>query len=242
MERIDNIILLGTSHVAKESAKEIEEVISEYNPELVCIELDYLRFKSLMSKKKEKPSMIEMVKQFGVSGAMFTLIAGYVQKKVGDSLNIEAGVDMKTAYLTARENKIPTALIDQNIKITMKNLSKLSFIRKIRMFSSLFLKSFKKEYREKFSFDVKKGVPDSSVIRKLLKVVKEEVPDLYQILIEDRNIFMANKLLNLKQSHQGIIVAVVGAGHLDGMLEILKNSLNQEILEGDYNYKFTVDL
>jgi pheromone shutdown protein TraB len=32
--KVDNIILLGTSHVSKKSAKEIKKTIEEYKPEV----------------------------------------------------------------------------------------------------------------------------------------------------------------------------------------------------------------
>ena len=239
---IDNIILLGTSHVAHQSKKEIEETIEKYLPEVVGIELDFHRFQALMSENKDKKKnnyTRKLIKEIGFSGYMFALIAGYVQQKVGESMNIEPGIDMKSAYLKAREHKIPTALIDIDIRLTLKKLSALSFGKKISMFSSLFFKSFKKEYREKLQFDVKKGVPDEKVIVEMLKIVKKEVPDLYNILIHDRNVFMCNKLLELKQKHPGYILAVVGAGHLEGMYEILNDKLK---VTPNISFSFKVDL
>ena len=154
-------------------------------------------------------------------------------------MDIEPGIDMKTAYLNAREHKIPTALIDLDIRITLKKLSSLSFGKKFSMFSSLFFKSFKKEYREKLNFDVKKGVPDEKVIVQMLKIVKKEVPDLYKILIHDRNVYMCDKLLELKQKHSGYILAVIGAGHLEGMKEILEDKLK---VTPNVSFSFKVEL
>ncbi|MCA9459252.1 MAG: TraB family protein, partial [Nanoarchaeota archaeon] len=119
IEKIDNIILLGTSHVAKQSAKEIEEAIEIYKPEVVGIELDIDRLKTLLSSdsnaNKKRRSNRKMIKEIGFSGYLFAMIAGFVQDKVGKSLGIEAGIDMKTAYQKSREKKIPVALIDLNI-------------------------------------------------------------------------------------------------------------------------------
>jgi len=225
IKKIDNIILLGTSHVARQSQREIKEVIEKYKPEVVGIELDLARFKTLMSKdktKKKKPSFYQLVKQFGGSGAVFGLIAGYVQKTIGKKLNIDPGIDMKTAYVVARKNSIPTALIDQDIKITLKKLSKLSFMRKVSMFGSLIFKSMKKEYRQKLQFDISSGVPDEKVVNDLLGIVKKEVPDMYKILIEDRNKYMVKKLVKLMRDNpEQKIVVVVGAGHQEGMEELL---------------------
>ncbi len=242
IKQIDNIYLLGTSHVAKQSANEIKETIELIKPEVVGIELDIDRFKKLMSdgKRHQKPSMIETVKEIGVSGYVFAQIAGFVQSQIGKSLNIDPGVDMKTAYLEAKANSIPTALIDLHIKKTLKKFSALGFGKKMKMFSNLFIKSFKKEYRESLQFDVKEGVPDDETIVKMLSIVEKEVPDMYKILIADRNIYMCDRLMKLKEKHEGPILAVVGAGHVEGMLEILKQRLFSATNE--FSYSFRVDV
>lgn len=234
IKRIDNIVILGTSHVAKQSVKEIENSINVLEPEVVAIELDYSRFKRLMSKKEknEKVDTMKMIKEFGVAGYAFMLAGSYVQKKVGKSLGIEAGIDMKSAYLKAREKKIPTALIDLDIKYTIKKISKLSFARKSSMFFNIIFKSFKKEYRNTLQFDVKKGVPDDEFISKAIGILRKEVPDLYKILIADRNKYMVDKLLALRNNHEGVIIAVVGAGHVEGMYELLEKSINKNGNDG----------
>ena len=243
IKKIDNIILLGTSHVAKQSAKEIKETIEKEKPEVVAIELDLERFQALMSKskedKKKSKKKYNARKEIGLSGYLFAKLAGYVQEKVGESLGIDPGVDMKTAYLEARKHKIPVSLIDIPIKKTLKKMSALSFKRKVSMFSSLVFKSFKKEHRNKLNFDVKKGVPDEKVIIEMLKIVEKEVPDMYKILIEDRNVYMAERLLRLKESHDGPIIAVLGAGHLDGMYKYLTKKLNND--SNSINFSFVAE-
>ena len=143
---------------------------------------------------------------------------------------------MKTAYLESRKKKIPVTLIDVPIKITLKKLSKLSFRRKMSMFSSLFLKSFKKEYRNQLSFDVKDGVPDEKTINQMLKIVEKEVPDMYRILIGDRNKYMVDKIMKLREVHEGPILAVVGAGHLEGMYEILSKKLSYNSSHASFSF------
>jgi pheromone shutdown protein TraB len=239
-----NIILLGTSHVSKKSTLQIKQVIETYKPEVVGIELDYARFKSLMSNSKNKPNpkFTRLVKEFGLSGALFALLAGSFQNKIGKKMNIEPGIDMKTAYKISREHKIPTALIDLNIKHTMRKLSNLSFSKKLSMFSSLIFKSFKKKYRNQFKFDINKGVPDEKILLELLNIVKKEVPIFYNILIEDRNIFMVKKILALRERHgEGYILAVVGAGHVDGMYKLLEKQI-KETSHTTVDRKFKVNL
>ena len=240
IKKINRIILLGTSHVAKQSKEEIERVIEIDNPEVVAIELDYDRLRALMAKNKpeEKKYTFKMIKEYGVTGFLFALIGSSVQNKVGNSLGIDPGVDMKSAYVKAREKKIPVALIDLPLKVVLRKMSALSIWRKLKMFFSLFFKSFKKEYRNKFYFDVKKGVPDDKFITEVLKMLKKEVPDMYQILIEDRNIHMSKRVMDLYNKHEGNILVVVGAGHVEGMSKILENNFNQD----NFNFSFNVEV
>lgn len=239
---VDRIILVGTSHVAESSVDEIKQAIKKYNPEVVGIELDTQRFKSLMSETKEEKKQAnsyKKIKELGLFGYLFAKVAGFVQTKVGDKINVDPGIDMKGAYETARDNKIPVALIDLNIKLTMKKLSKLPFYKKIGLVSSIFFKSMKKEYRELLDFDLKK-VPDDEVIIKMIGILKKETPLLYKILIDDRNHYMTKKLMSLRNKHEGYIMAVVGAGHVEGMSELIKKELDK-ITSATASFSFTID-
>lgn len=239
----DRFILIGTSHVSKESELEISQVINNGEDiEAVAIELDIQRLKNLLSKtnKKQKQSSFSTIKQIGVSGFLFAKIAGYMQKKVGDNLGIEPGLDMKTAYISARDKKLPTALIDIPIHKTLKKLSSIPFTKKISMFFKLFTSGFKKKNRVKMQFDVKKGVPSQKKIDEMLGIVKNEVPLFYDILIEQRNRYMVKKLLELKENHEGKIVAVVGAGHITGMLNLLKEKSNSS--NSSFSFSFETQI
>lgn len=247
IQKIGNVILLGTSHVAKQSAIEIENAINNYSPEVVAIELDINRLNAVLgnksSKNNKKSYKSNLLKEVGLSGYLFAKLAGYIQEKVGKSLGIDPGVDMKTAYLKARENKITTALIDLNIKLTLKKMSHLSFMRKMKMFFNLVFKSFKKEYRHKLNFDPGKGVPDEKVIQMALEVFEKEVPDLYKILIEDRNKYMVNRILKLQEAHVGNILVVIGAGHLKGMVKELeeKSNIFNIDVNNSINFSFSIN-
>ena len=228
---IGNIILLGTSHVSKQSTIQIKQTIDKYNPDVVGIELDYDRFKSLFSKSKHKKPLkfTRLVKEFGLSGAIFTLVAGHFQNKIGKKLRIEPGIDMKTAYLESRKKKIPTSLIDLNIKYTMRKISNINIFKKILLFFKLIFTSLNPKNTKKYQFDIKKGIPSENTLLQIFNFLKKEFPQIYNILIEDRNKFMVKKLISLRKRHNtGYILAVVGAGHLPGMYELLEKEIKED--------------
>ena len=57
-----NLILIGTSHIAKESLREVARVIEKEKPDIVAIELDRRRFYALTQKTKRKPTVKDIKK------------------------------------------------------------------------------------------------------------------------------------------------------------------------------------
>lgn len=238
LKKVEDVILVGTSHVAKQSAKEIKAAIAFYKPELVCLELDIDRFQHLMNPDKSKDkNTYKTLREVGLAGYLFAMLGGFTQKKIAKSLGIEPGVDMKTGYLEARKNKIATALIDIHIRTTLKKMSKIPFTKKVKLAFDLFTKGFKKEYRNKLNFDPKSGVPGDAQIEQMIGMIEKEIPILYKILIHDRNVYMANKILELKENHDGPVMAVMGAGHIKGVEEILRT----KIFSNQISFSFNVD-
>ena len=78
-------------------------------------------------------------------------------------------------------------------------------------------------FRKKdFYFDIK-TIPDDKLIKTLLEKVKERYPNVYKTLISDRNMVMTRKLkIFMDREPDKKVLAVVGAGHEEGMIDILK--------------------
>ncbi|MAE42292.1 hypothetical protein CMO93_00860 [Candidatus Woesearchaeota archaeon] len=223
-----NLTIIGTSHIAKQSLEEVQEAIEQDKPDTVAVELDKRRMYSLLSNKKNKASISD-IRYIGLKGYLFSLIGGYIQKKLGEKVKISPGSEMLAAVKLAKKNKLKIALIDQDILITLRRFSKYfgfkEFLKIIFVdtFRGLF---FREKLIEEYglgSFDLKK-VPDKQTIKKLLRMVKKRYPGLYKVLIEERNEFMASKLIKLMgENEEKKILAVVGAGHEEDILKLIKN-------------------
>ena len=128
-----NLVILGTSHISIESVNEVESVIRSISPDVVALELDSKRFNALFSKKI-RISILD-IKSIGVKGFLFNLIGAFVEKKLGKLVGVSPGSEMKKATLVAKELKCKIALIDQDINITLNNISKrLTFKEKMNFF------------------------------------------------------------------------------------------------------------
>ena len=208
------IQLLGTSHVSPQSIKRVREAVQHH--ELIAVELDKQRIQTLFSQQTTKPSFLQLIRQVGLSGAMFAKIGHYVEHKIGASVGTTPGGEMKAAIEEAAKQQKKVALIDQPIHITLQRFSKAFTWRvKLKLLRSIFR-------RTHIRFDVRQE-PDEETIQEMLSYVEEVVPELAQVLIHERNTYMAARLVALQQAHpQASILAVVGAGHLPGMREELK--------------------
>jgi pheromone shutdown-related protein TraB len=216
MIKYKNLTIVGTSHIAKQSLIEVEETIKTENPIYVALELDKDRFTSLLSGERKEIG-VGIIKDIGVGGYVLLKIGHYIETKLGASIGSELGGEMMKAADLASKNGYNVALIDQDIRKTLKNFSaNFGFKEKILVVWDL-IKGF--IIREKIEIDLSK-VPSSELIMILLERVKRRYPGLYKALVQDRNVYMARRLLRLMDN--GSVVAVVGAGHVEGILDEIK--------------------
>lgn len=213
-----NLVIIGTSHIAQQSLKEVKQKIEEERPEIIALELDKKRYFALVSRRKKgRPSVFKV----GVKGYFFGLIGAWAERKLGEIVGVEPGSEMKLAIRLAKKNRVKLAFIDQDIEVTLAKISKsLSWKEKWNFLADLF-KGIVLRKRE-LEFDLSK-VPSQAVIDGLIKKVKERYPNLYRVLITERNRVMAANLSYLISQHPDKkILAIIGAGHEKEILHLLK--------------------
>ncbi|MBN2142942.1 TraB/GumN family protein [Candidatus Woesearchaeota archaeon] len=218
MQRFHNLDLIGTSHISEESIREIEREFHAWNPTIVAVELDRGRLQSLLENAKPSYSPA-LIREVGVTGYLFVLIGGLIQRKLGNLVGVIPGSEMKSAVLLAKDNQRKVALIDQDVRVTLRRFSKLfGFKEKFRIFIDLFRGPFIKDLQ----FDIRK-VPSKQAIKRLIGFTKNRYPGFYAALIGERNEYMARKLVHLmKRDENERILAVVGAGHEEEMMSIIR--------------------
>jgi pheromone shutdown-related protein TraB len=223
MIRVGNVSIIGTSHISPVSIMLVKEKILEDKPEFVAIELDQGRLLSLLGKKPKL--RVKDILSIGVKGFMFTLIGAWVEQKLGKMVGTKPGGEMKAAIKAASKVKAKVALIDQDIRITLKKLfKKLTWREKGRFLKDLIFGLLGLGPKlEGVRFDLKE-VPSDKLIEKMIGLLRDRYPSVYDVLIHGRNVYMTNQIMKLaKKFPEAKIIVVVGAGHVKGMREILEN-------------------
>jgi len=217
--KYNNLTIIGTSHIAKQSIDEVEEAIFKGKPDIIALELDRRRLYSLF-KEPDKIRIYD-IKRIGIKGFIFSLVGAWAEKKLGKLVGVAPGSEMKKAVRLAKKIKIKIALIDQDIEITLKRFSKsLSWKEKWNFVVDVIKAVFVR--KNIIEFDLTK-VPSRKVIKKLVGQVKKRYPNIYKVLIEERNNVMAENLRKIMEMYPDKkILAIIGAGHEDDIIRLIK--------------------
>jgi len=210
-----SLIIIGTAHISKQSADLVEEVIRAEKPDIVSVELDEQRYQALSNKKKwENLDLKSIIKQKQLSTLIINILLSSYQKKLGKKLGVNPGVELLRATEVAKENNIPIELSDRDVRITLKRAWRsMGFWQKSKFMTMGLASVFDKE---DISEEQLEELKNKDVLTELMNDLGKVMPVLKKVLIDERDSFLAKKI---KEASGNKIVAVVGAGHMQGILD-----------------------
>lgn len=213
-----SLTLIGTAHVSERSVDEVKSVIQSVNTDSICIELDIDRWNKINSKDDSFSSLdlASVIKNGQTFLVLANLILSSFQKKLNLNKNNTVGEEIVSAGRYAVDNNIPLTFADRSITTTLRRAWRTSgFITRMKLLSSLIAAAFdKSEISEKELEDLKK----SSNIEVMLQGVADELPEIKKALIDERDMYLAGKIYASSGNNK---VAVVGAGHVSGLIKAL---------------------
>jgi pheromone shutdown-related protein TraB len=220
------IFLIGTAHVSKESVDLVMDVIKRENPDVVAVELDEQRYDALVNKKKwDETEIHRVIKEGKTHLFLLQLLLTNFQRKIGDEFGVKPGSEMLKAIELANERGIRIALVDRDIRITLKRaLNRMSLREKLSLIYGFLSGVFEEE---KIEEDILEKLKDKDVMTEMMEELAREIPSVKDVLIDERDMYIANKIT---KSDGKKIVAVVGAGHVEGIKDIIE-SIDREYVK-----------
>ncbi len=212
------IILVGTAHVSQESVELVKTVIEQEKLDGVCVELDEKRFEAISNPNRwESLDLKEIIRKQQLSTLIVNLVLASFQKRLGDKLGVLPGSEMLEAIRMAEKHSVPVHLADRDVRVTMRRAWRTTpFWRKSLLLSSMLLGIFD---TTEVSEEEIKNLKKQDVLSEMMKELGDEVPTLKAVLIDERDKYLAKKVLETPGTRT---VAVVGAGHVAGMLRTLE--------------------
>ncbi|MDH5564351.1 MAG: TraB/GumN family protein [Nitrospirota bacterium] len=224
------VILVGTAHVSQESVEIVKLVIEQEHPDGVCVELDAKRFEAISHPNRwESLDLKAIIRQQQLSTLMVNLVLASFQKRLGDKLGVLPGTEMLEAIRMAEKHNVPVILGDRDVRVTMRRAWRNTpFFRKSLLVSSLMLSIFD---TTEVSEDEIRNLKKQDVLSEMMKELGTEVPTLKVVLIDERDRYLAKKIV---ESPGTRTVAVVGAGHVAGICQTIEQQVAVDLEELNY--------
>ena len=221
------IHLVGTAHVSNDSVLEVKSIIEEQHPDRVCLELDDGRMKS---KTQDKSWESMDIKKIFKEGKGFLLLANTAlasfQKRMGAQTGADPGAEIIGAAKLAQEMDIPISLCDREIQITFRRAwAKSSLWNKCKLLATLVSAAFSKE---EISEEELAELKNEETLESMLKEVAKELPSVKEVLIDERDRYLATSIFKAPGNTK---VAVIGAGHTQGIIRTFEKLEKKEISE-----------
>jgi len=221
------IILVGTAHISQESVELARTVIDQMRPDCVCLELDDKRHQALTQREQwQSLDLKAVIRNKQLSTLVISLFMASYQKKLGNKLGVTPGAELLAADQAAKDRQIPVSLCDRDVRITLRRAWKsTSLWKKGYLVTSLLAGIFDDtEISEEKLSELKR----KDVLTELMDELGQALPDLKRVLIDERDIYLAEKI---KSSPGKRIVAIVGAGHIHGIVRELAIDNRQRIAD-----------
>jgi pheromone shutdown-related protein TraB len=211
-------ILVGTAHVSKDSVEEVREVILEEQPERVCIEIDETRYNSLIKKQRwQNLNIGQVLRERKGFLLLANLVLSSFQRRLGVEMGVAPGEEMLMAVNVCQEQGIPFNLCDRDIQVTLRRAwARSSFWGKNKMLAAMLSSIFT---REKLDAEEIEKLKNRSTFQNMMEELASFLPSVKEVLIDERDRYLATRVYNAVGKK---IVAVIGAGHVEGIVENLR--------------------
>ena len=218
------LTIIGTAHVSEESVNEVKDAIYEQHPDVVAIELDRGRYQKIRKQmmgieEDENISVTQIIKENKVGLFLTSTLLGYFQSKIGADVDVAPGSEMIGAIEASQDLQIPIALIDREINTTLQRaLNRMGFKEKAKFAYGLIASVLGFDDEEE-DIDIEE-LKNPENLDELMEMFKDEAPSVYEVLVHERDAYLAGKIMQLPHDK---VVAVVGAGHKPGIERYLDN-------------------
>jgi pheromone shutdown-related protein TraB len=220
-------VLVGTAHISKESVELVRNVIEREQPDCVCVELDEQRHTALTQESRwDALDLRDVIREGELATLLISILLSSFQKRLGGKLGVMPGSELVAAVRTAEEFGIPIALCDRDIRITLgRAWQSIAWYRKIWLIASTIASSLTSPELDE---DELRRIRNRDVMSELMAELGASFPTLKRVLIDERDAYLAQRI---RESGGQTVVAVVGAGHVEGMSKALTAGVDVDLDE-----------
>ncbi|MBS0462712.1 MAG: TraB/GumN family protein [Proteobacteria bacterium] len=243
--------LLGTAHVSRASVDAVEALARDGRFDAIAVELDAQRLRNLTDPDALRNLDLFRILREGKTGLVAANLAlSAYQRRLSEQLDVEPGAELKAAALAANERALPLQVIDRDVGITLRRAWRaLGFWGRMKLMAGLGAGLFEREHVDAASIEKLK---EGDMLESSFGEFAGQSPPIYTALIAERDRYMAALLRQANppthneassphvRGEEGApgskvassrreprqILAVVGAGHLKGLAQHLREDIS----------------
>lgn len=222
-----DLYLLGTAHVSQQSVQDVQDSVASLEPDTICIELCPSRYQAMQNQEAWKNmDILRVLKERKAVLLLAQLLMTAFYRKLGQQLGVQPGAEMLEGARQAENRGAHLVLADRDVQITLRRVwGYLSWWQKCKMgfqilFSLLAADSVDKEQVE--------SLKEQDQLEAVMESFGKSMPEVKKRLIDERDIYLAEKI---RRAPGKTILAVVGAGHVNGIREAVHDENDLAPLE-----------
>lgn len=219
--------VLGTAHISAQSCADVEAAIRDLRPDVVLVELDAGRLKSLRDPEVWKRTDIrKVIRDKQLPTLIANLVLSSYQRRLGGHTGVKPGAELLRAVDVAEAAGIPVLLCDRPLKKTLRRIwGSIGWWQKLNLASTLVASLFARTKLSEADLGALKQ-PDS--LNLMLAEMGSTLPQLARTLVTERDWYMAE---GVQASTGGTALVVVGAAHVPGLSEALRSGRRSSLAE-----------
>lgn len=220
-----SLTLLGTAHVSRASAEEVARLLSGGDYDAVAVELCPSRHRALLDPDSlARMDLLQILRQGKAAMATAQLALGAYQQRLAEQFGIEPGAEMRVAVTQARDAHLPVLLIDREIGVTLRRVIRnVPWWKRAGLIGALLASVFSSD---DVSEEEIERLKEGDILETTFSEFAMDRQELYQPLIAERDLYMAASLLQqIEAAGHRRVLAVIGAGHLSGIRDALRQGV-----------------
>ena len=213
--------LLGTAHVSHASVDAVRAAIDSGAFDTIAVELDPHRLQALSDPDAlARLDLVKVLREGKTALFAANLALAVYQRRLAEQLGIEPGAELKAAALEAQARGLRLALIDREVGLTFRRASqRLGWWGRAQLGGGLIAALFGDEQVGEQEIEKLK---EGDLLEASFGEFAEGNPALYDVVIAERDRYMAARLRESAAEGARDVLAVVGAGHLQGLARQLR--------------------
>ncbi len=222
--------LLGTAHVSKSSVEAVNALIGRGDFDAVAVELCEGRYVGMRDPDAlQKLDLFRVIREGKTGLVAANLALSAYQRRLAEQLGVEPGAEMRAAIDAAGAHHAQIWRIDRDVGTTLRRTyASVNFWQKLKLMSGLAASVFVDEKVDEAEIEkLKQG----DLLESAFHEFATQSEQLYGALIAERDRYMASALRQEANASPNTrkVLAVVGAGHLQGLAQHLADDRDDPI-------------